>query len=272
MSRRSSEVEGSFFQRPCLQISTMLMNPPSGMMEENHSFNELADFSVDQGMAASDEFFSNFGFSSNGGDAIDLSMPVSFDSTISPCVSPQDVQLHSEPVSTAFTNLTTPESNNWESPHYDLSTDTSPIFAADNNVPESGDMFPLFDDNDNFNGFNDAKIAPSTEQSTSETFFPTQMSRNTSSPGMSSARSSTQGRHASAAGVSSRRRDKPLPAIIVDDPNDTVKLKRARNTLAARKSRQKRLLRHEELEAQVADLESQVMYWKQAARDAGHRD
>ena len=268
MSRRTSHVEGSLFLCPPLQPSATLTDSLLGMVEDN-SFNELLDFPVDQDFSAPDDFLSNFEFPSTGTDSFDLSMQVPFHDMVSPCVSPQDVQLHSEPASTAFTNLTTPESTNWESPLYNHSTDTSPIFAADNNVPESGEMFPLFGEND---PFYDANVAQSIEQPAPDAPVATQMSRDDSSLSLSSARTSNQGRHASAVGVSSRRRDKPLPAIVVDDPNDTVKLKRARNTLAARKSRQKRLIRHEELEAQVAELETQVDYWKRAAEKAGHRE
>ncbi|KFZ11289.1 hypothetical protein V502_07623 [Pseudogymnoascus sp. VKM F-4520 (FW-2644)] len=42
-----------------------------------------------------------------------------------------------------------------------------------------------------------------------------------------------------AAGISARKHNQPLPPIVVEDPNDTVAIKRARNTLAARKSRQR---------------------------------
>jgi len=47
-----------------------------------------------------------------------------------------------------------------------------------------------------------------------------------------------------------RKRVPRVPPIIVDDPNDTVAMKRARNTLAARKSRLKRLQKLEEAEEQ----------------------
>ena len=43
----------------------------------------------------------------------------------------------------------------------------------------------------------------------------------------------------------------PLPAITIEDPNDTVAVKRARNTLAARKSQEKHQERTEALLSQV---------------------
>ncbi|KFX93014.1 hypothetical protein V490_05038 [Pseudogymnoascus sp. VKM F-3557] len=46
------------------------------------------------------------------------------------------------------------------------------------------------------------------------------------------------------------------------DPNDIVAMKRARNTLAARKSRQKKLERFDELEAEIAKIAAERDMWK----------
>ena len=46
-----------------------------------------------------------------------------------------------------------------------------------------------------------------------------------------------------------RKRSQVLPPIVVDDPSDVVAVKRARNTLAARKSRLKKAERMDEMEA-----------------------
>ena len=59
-----------------------------------------------------------------------------------------------------------------------------------------------------------------------------------------------------------RKRVAPLPPIVVEDPSDHVAIKRARNTLAARKSREKKVKRMEEMEAQIEDLKNQVEHWK----------
>jgi hypothetical protein len=72
-------------------------------------------------------------------------------------------------------------------------------------------------------------------------------------------------RPSSVAGVGSRRRDKPLPPIIVDDPSDTVAMKRARNTLAARKSRERKAARFDELEEKIAKLTAERDHWKTLA-------
>ncbi|KAL2060233.1 hypothetical protein VTL71DRAFT_9628 [Oculimacula yallundae] len=54
-----------------------------------------------------------------------------------------------------------------------------------------------------------------------------------------------------------RKREKALPPIIVEDPNDTVAMKRARNTLAARKSRQRKMQRFKELEDEITKLKDE---------------
>src|SRR5690606_4309856 len=71
----------------------------------------------------------------------------------------------------------------------------------------------------------------------------------------------------SGSGVGSRRRDKPLPPIIVEDPTDVVAMKRARNTLAARKSRERKAQRLDELEERIVVLERERDYWKRLAEE-----
>lgn len=180
-------------------------------------------------------------------------------------VSPKDIMADSAPPSTTFTNLTTPGTSYLDSP-YDLnfSADTSPLFDSENLASESNTWPSLF--NDDFTDVSAPVHSRALDVST-------KMSRNGSSPGQSSSRGvSNQGRHSSGSGVSSRRREKPLPAITVDDPHDIVAVKRAKNTLAARRSRQKRLEQSEQLMKQVEDLEEQVEYWKQIALRRGHEE
>lgn len=178
-------------------------------------------------------------------------------------VSPKDIMVDSAPPSTTFTNLTTPGTSYVDSPYcLDVSADTSPLFDSDNLASESNTWPSLFNDD-----FTDVS-APVNSRVLD---VAPKMSPIGSSPGQSSSRGgSNQGRHSSGSGVSSRRRDKPLPVITVDDPHDIVAVKRARNTLAARKSRQKRLEQSEQLMKQVEDLEVQVEYWKQIALGRGH--
>jgi len=74
-------------------------------------------------------------------------------------------------------------------------------------------------------------------------------------------------RHSSVSGVaSSRKRSGPLPPIVVEDPADIVAVKRARNTLAARKSRARRVEKFDEMEKRIEELESEVEHWKRLAQ------
>ncbi|KAM3527363.1 hypothetical protein MY4038_006346 [Beauveria bassiana] len=73
------------------------------------------------------------------------------------------------------------------------------------------------------------------------------------------------GRYAAAAGVNARKLNKPLPPIIVEDPDDFIAMKRARNTLAARKSRERKALRFDELKDTIAKLKAERDRWKNIA-------
>jgi hypothetical protein len=75
---------------------------------------------------------------------------------------------------------------------------------------------------------------------------------------------SPSSRHSSVSGVGFRRRNKSLPAI-VEDTNDAVAVKRARNTLAARKCRERKATKFEELEEKIRKLEADRDHWKQVA-------
>jgi hypothetical protein len=68
-------------------------------------------------------------------------------------------------------------------------------------------------------------------------------------------------------GISSRNRTKPLLPIVVD-PNDAAAIKRARSTLAARKSRQRKLDLVKELERRVATFEKDRSHWKEVGPKA----
>ncbi|TRX89069.1 hypothetical protein FHL15_010088 [Xylaria flabelliformis] len=71
--------------------------------------------------------------------------------------------------------------------------------------------------------------------------------------------------------VSPRRRDRPFLPIILEDP-DAISMKRARNTLAARKSRERKAQRLEELEEKIAKLEQERDNWKNVAMKHGAED
>jgi hypothetical protein len=169
-------------------------------------------------------------------------------------ISPKDLLNDSVPPSTSFTNLTTPGSTLLDTPD---DYQTSPLFtdsmAADNS------WFSLFPE--------ETDVVPSMERTSSNHIVV-----HPGGEGLARKRSSTQAsppfspavRHSDVAGVNARKRDKPLPPIVVDEA-DPVALKRARNTAAARKSRAKKVMEKDDLEAQIADLRAQVEFWKQKA-------
>lgn len=186
-------------------------------------------------------------------------------------VSPKDVfnsgNVNSVPPSTSFTNLTTPGSTYLETPEEDY--ETSPLF--NDNLGYGGNQadtwYSLFPDADT----GAAPVAPPMERTISASSANQVMVH----PGCESLhrkRGSTATspvfspavKHSSVAGVNARKRDKPLPPIMVDE-DDPIAMKRARNTAAARKSRAKKVAERDELEAEIADLKAQVEHWKALA-------
>ena len=167
----------------------------------------------------------------------------------------------SAPNSTALTTLTSPSIYN-ESPDFD-SFDVSPNFGSSDFDVGNGDAwFPLFPPSNPPPAPAKEEHSPATQSDDLEVMEPKpghqrRKSGNSHSP--------PSGRHSSVSGVSSRRRDKPLPPIIVEDPNDTIAMKRARNTLAARKSRERKAQRFDELEDKIEKLTADRDYWKDRA-------
>ncbi|KAI1174715.1 hypothetical protein F4777DRAFT_374832 [Nemania sp. FL0916] len=176
-------------------------------------------------------------------------------------VSPDELFLPdqlSAPNSTAFTNLTTP-SNFGESPEFDQ-YEVSPNFG-DFDAGSNENWFSLFPEAAADQATASAKSpeeAPA-ELEITETDSQPRRKSSTSSPSLNHAR------HSSVSGVNPRRRDKPLPPIVVDDPSDAVAMKRARNTLAARKSRERKAQKLEELEEEIAKLTADRDHWKRIA-------
>lgn len=182
-------------------------------------------------------------------------------------VSPQDLHrdpFASAPNSTAFTNLTSPSTYN-ESPEYTDNFDVSPFVGANGDLDQAlGDpWYPLFpqDDQNEIAQAQPSPLLPPEEELEVSEALRSANPRRRSGTGTSP----PSGTHSSVSGVNSRKRDKPLPPIIVEDPNDTVAMKRARNTLAARKSRQRKMQRFDELEERIAKLEEERDHWKNIA-------
>jgi hypothetical protein len=186
-------------------------------------------------------------------------------------VSPKDIfndVLGSAPPSTAFTNLTSPDIG--ESPYLDNYDQSPGIFAGDA-VMASDNWFSLFPEDDIKVA---APVAPDLERTVSSTSMARSSSSSTNSPiildGSHRRKSSVNGSPALNASITkSRRRKGVLPPIAVD-PSDKVALKRARNTLAARDSRQRKFELVQTLEQRTKELEAEVEKWKSIALAQGY--
>lgn len=202
-------------------------------------------------------------------------MPTNFDfpngsaSSSMGTVSPNDLfvtdNFMSAPNSSALTALTSPSIN--ESPDVD-SYDVSPQFqTGDFGMPPPGrNWFSLFPEGEENVDQQQQPQNLSPEQPSEDLERPTSGTTRRKSGNTSP---STSARHSSVSGVNSRKRDKPLPPIVVEDPHDTVAMKRARNTLAARKSRERKAQRFEDLEDKIAKLEAERDHWKRIALSQG---
>ncbi|KAK5168055.1 General control protein [Saxophila tyrrhenica] len=187
-------------------------------------------------------------------------------------VSPSDVFNNNDsfPPSATYTNLTTPGSTLLETPdeHYE----TSPMFSDNLGLDSQGSAwYSLFPDEVAGGTTPAPQMARTTSASSAS-----QIVVHPGGEGNNRKRSSTTAlspspasyspalRHSSVAGVNARKRDKPLPPIVVDE-SDQVALKRARNTAAARKSRAKKVNERDEMESKIAALEQEVEHWKRLA-------
>lgn len=178
-------------------------------------------------------------------------------------VSPQDLFVHepymSAPNSSALTALTSPSTYNGSPDMHDSFNMSPPLGGSDFDNGAHDAWFPLFPQDTlgdvsaaafvqdpSHNGEDDAAKVDSTQKKRKS-------------------RGQSVSQQSPGSGVGSRRREKPLPPIVVEDPTDVVAMKRARNTLAARKSRERKAQRVDELEERIAKLERERDYWKQLA-------
>ena len=245
--------------------------PESASFRDSHEHSDMDlfdDFTAFEGGASAQNSFPSAYSSPAVPTMYDPQMNLSSSSSTNMgTVSPQDLLVRdpfaSAPNSTAFTNLTSPSTYN-ESPEYTDNFDVSPFVGNNSDLDQAlaGDpWYPLFPQDDKVDSqqVDQSPLVADEELEVSESFRSTSMSRKRSGSGTSPTS------HSSVAGVNSRKRDKPLPPIIVEDPNDTVAMKRARNTLAARKSRQRKMQRFDELEDKIAKLEAERDHWKDIA-------
>ncbi|KAI1520309.1 cross-pathway control protein 1 [Pyrenophora tritici-repentis] len=191
-------------------------------------------------------------------------------------VSPKDIfsdGFGSAPPSTAFTNLTSPDIG--DSPFIQDPFECSPMFNGDAVISDTSDWFSLFPEQET--KVADTVYAPAISMSMERTVSSQSMERSGSSSIGSplvldahSRRKSSVTNSPATNGISkSRRRKGPLPNITVD-PSDKIALKRARNTLAARESRQRKFDHVSTLEQRNSELEAEVEKWKSIALAHGY--
>lgn len=239
-----------------------LFNQDVGDADQSGTMMNAADVVLDD-LPIFDGGATNTAFSSPAvPSSFDFSGSISSSASNLGTVSPQDLLVQepfmSAPNSAALTALTSPSVYN-ESPDFD-GYDVSPNFEPADFGNPSDSWYPLFPE-------------ASGPEAVNPEDSPNPGSDDADSVGRASGNSrrkpsgspTSGGRHASVAGVNARKRDKPLPPIIVEDPNDVVAMKRARNTLAARKSRERKALRFDELEDKIAKLEAERDHWKKIA-------
>ena len=257
------DLNGKHLPKVDSKVDFTLSSEPTVKLTESTDALNMDDFpSLEAGVSTT-------AYSSPGIPAYDMTASSASSTTTNlGTVSPQDLFRDfttSAPNSTAFTNLTSPSLYDG-SPEFNDSLDISPAFDTGDFGNNTADpWYPLFPEGTMANTSIPAmdSLDQSPAQQPEELEVVPKASRRKS--GNSPASTSSHGRHSSVSGVNSRRRDKPLPPIVVDDPSDTIAMKRARNTLAARKSRERKAQKLEDLEEKIAKLEQERDYWKRAA-------
>lgn len=207
---------------------------------------------ADLGMGSGSSFLSsNADLSLFGNDDLFSFTSINDSAPAPSTVSPKDLfmdSMNSVPSSTAFPDLT-PGSEMLATP------DTSPWLY--DSLPNASDdyAFPLFPDMGNDDVEDVSASAPPLQRTDSMAsqivVCGASESRKTSTVGASPLISGVKA--SACAGV--RKRQKPLPAIVVDSA-DPIALKRARNTAAARKSRERKEAHRDSLESRIAELEA----------------
>ncbi|KAG5966339.1 hypothetical protein E4U58_002547 [Claviceps cyperi] len=190
-------------------------------------------------------------------------------------VSPHDLLVQdpfsSASSSAALTALTSPSLYN-ESPDVD-SFDASPNFGNVDFDGTGDSWYPLFPDESSHVDLQFVKSDVSLAEALSDKVSAVVDQDVAVVSRKKAAFSSSSGRrYSSIAGVNPRKRDKPLPPIVIEDPNDTTAMKRARNTLAARKSRERKAMHVEDLMNRIATLEAERDHWKSIALSLSQAD
>ena len=169
-------------------------------------------------------------------------------------VSPQDTLLDYTPSSAAYSNFTTPEDSFLQTPEIDY---------LDSSLYDAGpppDLFPSLDPETGVPTTYPQFARPEPEEQSFKPPASPALSlaaptmKRTTSNGQPTSRGSQQGRTGARV---SKRRTHPLPPIEVDY-DDAAGIKRARNTMAARKSRERRQQNLEDLETKVFEQQARI--------------
>lgn len=191
-------------------------------------------------------------------------------------VSPKDLfndYLGSAPASTAFTNLTSPDMDH--SPYGTSSTEVSPLFNDNLDVgADTSNWFSLFPDADGSappmeRNVSNVSNGQSSDGNSPDALVLDQTNYNRRKSSANAASPAGHARHSSVNGVKPRRRKGPLPPIVVA-ADDRTAVKRARNTLAARDSRQRKLDHLSGLEGRIKELEDRELEFKEALASYGY--
>ncbi|KAJ6202707.1 hypothetical protein J3E72DRAFT_435440 [Bipolaris maydis] len=269
------------FQQPRLRQRppVPLFSSSSNNTPQLHNATNMADLNSNNSFDSGASLMSNFNNGSFSLDSVSAFTAINDPSVAAGStrtVSPKDIfndAFGSAPPSTAFTNLTSPDIG--DSPFINDSFECSPMFNGEPNMTDKSDWFSLFPEQET--KVPDNVYAPAISMPLERTISSQSMERSGSSSTGSpivldsyTRRKSSVTNSPAINGVSkSRRRKGPLPSITVD-PNDKVALKRARNTLAARESRQRKFDHVSTLEQRNSELQAEVEKWKSIAMAHGY--
>lgn len=218
--------------------------------------------------ASHDDFLDQTNYQSHD---FKFTSPLIHDGTVSPSeLFNDDSMIMSAPPSTAFPNLSTPDSGYLESPATGLNTSPLEDGLLDDqlNFQDLDSLAPLFPPGDSFDEFAQSALVPEPAVGKSFSAVNTRPSSNASpmvrqksSPGRPPSHPYGLGhsrKHSDAYGVSKAKPRKSLPEINIDSEDDKETAKRKKNTAAARKSRMRKQEHAEASEAEIQRLRAMI--------------
>ncbi|QSZ35274.1 hypothetical protein DSL72_008143 [Monilinia vaccinii-corymbosi] len=256
-------------QVPLFSKSTGSVPPtPNMVFQDMDLFDEFTAF---EGGASTHNPYSSVFNSPVASTIYDPTNNISSSSSINMgTVSPKDLSLRdlltSAPNSAAYTNLTSPSVYS-ESPAFE-NYDDSP-FSKNSQVFRGDPWFSLFPEEVNVQPPNVIEYSPLRVEEDLDMSEQRKISERLDRKPNNRRKSGSKTSPASAPAGIRKRAAKPLAPIVVEDITDKPKMKRANNTMAARRSRQKKLERLRELEDQLAEAIEERDHWKAIALQRG---